>query len=125
MYEVEIIGGFSAAHRLRNYQGKCEHLHGHNYRVHVVCRSRLLDEGGMVLDFGHLKKMLSGILDRLDHSFLNEVPPFDVTEPSAENIAWFLFSEMERALGPQGEILYSVSVWESDASRASFIRDQS
>jgi len=124
MYEVEIIGGFSAAHRLRNYHGKCEHLHGHNYRVHVVSRSRFLDEGGMVLDFGILKKLLSGILERLDHSFLNEVSPFDVTEPSAENIAAFLFSEMESALGTRGAILHGVTVWESDTSRASFIRDQ-
>jgi len=124
MYEVEIVGGFSAAHRLRNYRGKCEHLHGHNYRVHVIGRSKVLDQGGMVLDFGHLKKVLSSILERLDHSFLNDLPPFDEMEPSAENIAWFLFSEMERELETHGALLHSVSVWESDTSRATFVRDQ-
>jgi 6-pyruvoyltetrahydropterin/6-carboxytetrahydropterin synthase len=124
MYEVEIIGGFSAAHRLRNYRGKCEHLHGHNYRVHVISRSKVLDQGGMVLDFGHLKKALSSVLERLDHSFLNDLSPFDKIEPSAENIAWFVFSEMESELGAQGALLHCVSVWESDTSRAAFVRDQ-
>jgi 6-pyruvoyltetrahydropterin/6-carboxytetrahydropterin synthase len=122
MYEIEIIASFSAAHRLRDYNGKCEHLHGHNYRVHVTCRSDTLGSGGMLIDFGDLKKATNGILDTLDHGYLNDIAPFDRIEPSAENIASHIFSELERELGEQGRALHSVSVWESDTSRACFIR---
>jgi 6-pyruvoyltetrahydropterin/6-carboxytetrahydropterin synthase len=123
MFEVEIIAAFSAAHRLRDYNGKCEHLHGHNYRVHVCVRASAPGKGGMVIDFGDLKRASNRVLDRLDHSFLNEIEPFVEIEPSAENIAAFLFSEIARELIDQGKMLYSVSVWESDTSRATFVRD--
>ncbi|MCX5861192.1 MAG: 6-carboxytetrahydropterin synthase QueD [Desulfomonile sp.] len=122
MYEVEIIAAFSAAHRLRDYNGKCEHLHGHNYRVHVSVRASQTGRCGMVIDFGDLKKASSRVLERLDHSFLNEIEPFVEIEPSAENIAAFLFSEIARELDHQAIMLYSVSVWESDTSRATFFR---
>ncbi len=123
MYEVEIIDAFSAAHRLRDYNGKCEHLHGHNYRVHVVARAQTLSAGGMVVDFVHFKTILAQVLTKLDHTYLNDIPPFDEREPSAENIAAFLFSELDKQLGAMGPLLYSVSVWESDKSRATFMRD--
>ncbi len=123
MYEVEIIDAFSAAHRLRDYNGKCERLHGHNYRVHVVARSQTLGAGGMVIDFVHLKTVLAQALSKLDHTYLNDIPPFDAREPSAENIAAFIFAELEEKLGAMGPLLYSVSVWESDKSRAAFVRD--
>lgn len=124
MYEVEVIETFSAAHRLRDYNGKCEHLHGHNYRVHVMARARTLGKGGMVIDFARLKAVLSLVLNKLDHSYINDVPPFDEVEPSAENIAAYLFAELHRELAELGPILHSVSVWESDKSRAAFIRDE-
>ncbi len=123
MYEVEIIANFSAAHRLRNYQGKCEHLHGHNYRVHVTARAASLGEGGMVMDFVDLKRATNLVLERLDHFYLNEIKPFDQIEPSAENIASFLFNEIGRQLNDKSETLHSVSVWESDTSRATFFRE--
>jgi 6-pyruvoyltetrahydropterin/6-carboxytetrahydropterin synthase len=123
MYEVEIIANFSAAHRLRNYQGKCERLHGHNYRVHVTARSVSVGEDGMVIDFGDLKRATNLVLERFDHSYLNEIKPFDGIEPSAENIAAFLFDEIGRQLNHQAEALQSVSVWESDTSRATFFKE--
>lgn len=123
MYEVEVTAGFSAAHRLREYKGKCERLHGHNYRVMIVARAKQLPPGGMVIDFVELKKAAGTVLERLDHSFLNDLEPFDRIEPSAENIAAFIFEEIARSLGDQGILLHSVSVWESDTSRAAFIRD--
>jgi 6-pyruvoyltetrahydropterin/6-carboxytetrahydropterin synthase len=123
MYEVEIISGFSAAHKLRDYQGKCEHLHGHNYRVYVTARAEAPGAGGMVIDFGDLKKAAGRVLERFDHTYLNDVPPFDRIEPSAENMAAHLFREIESELGVHGKILYSVSVWESDTSRATFLKD--
>ncbi len=123
MYEVEIVTGFSAAHRLREYKGKCEHLHGHNYRVHVVARSVAPGPGGMVIDFGDLKKAANVVMESLDHAYLNDIPPFDVTEPSAENIAKYIFDRLQIIIPHYSELLHSVSVWESDTSRASFIRD--
>jgi 6-pyruvoyltetrahydropterin/6-carboxytetrahydropterin synthase len=123
MYEIEIIAHFSAAHRLREYQGKCEQLHGHNYRVHVAVRAHSPGKGGMVIDFIELKKISGEVLGRLDHRFLNDQPPFDKIEPSAENVAAYIFEEIERRMGTRAEMLHSVSVWESETSRATFMRD--
>jgi len=123
MYEVEIIEGFCAAHLLRDYKGKCEHLHGHNYRVHVTARRAALGPGGMVIDFGDLKRVAKEVVLRFDHTFLNEIAPFDRIEPSAENIAAHLYEEISRGLENQSDLLYSVSVYESDTSRATFIKD--
>lgn len=123
MYEVEIITGFCAAHRLRDYKGKCERLHGHNYRVHVTARASSPGQGGMVMDFGDLKAAANSVIEQLDHTFLNDVKPFDEIEPSAENIAAYLFREIAQALSNRGEMLYSVSIYESDTSRAAFVRD--
>jgi 6-pyruvoyltetrahydropterin/6-carboxytetrahydropterin synthase len=123
MYEVQINTSFSAAHRLMDYNGKCEHLHGHNYKVEVTCRASAPISGGMVIDFGELKKATWKILDKLDHAYLNDIEPFTKLDPSAENIAAHLFHEIEKNLGDFGKCLHRVSVWESDASRASFIRD--
>jgi 6-pyruvoyltetrahydropterin/6-carboxytetrahydropterin synthase len=122
MYEVEISADFCAAHRLRDYCGKCERLHGHNYRVQVTARADTPGRGGMVIDFGELKKAAREVLERLDHTFLNDISPFDVIEPSAENLAAFIFDEVAAQLGDQSEKLHSVSVWESDTSRATFSR---
>ena len=77
----------------------------------------------MVIDFGELKQAAAAVLDKLDHSYLNDCAPFDVMEPSAENIAAHIFNEVAKNLGQSAEMLYSVSVWESDSSRATFIRD--
>jgi len=123
MYEVEIIANFSAAHRLRNYRGKCERLHGHNYRVHVTARATSVGEDGMVMDFGDLKRATSRALEPLDHSFINEIKPFDQIEPSAENIAAFLYEEIGRQLDDMSKVLHSVSVWESDTSKATFRKE--
>lgn len=123
MYEIEITTNFSAAHRLRDYNGKCERLHGHNYRVIVSARANSLGPGGMVIDFGVLKAAASKAVERLDHTYLNDVEPFDRLEPSAENIAAHLFEEVSKQLNEKANMLYSVSIWESDTSRATFRQD--
>ena len=123
MYEVEIVTGFCGAHRLREYKGKCERLHGHNYRVHVTARASSPGPGGMVIDFGDLKEAANRVVQRLDHTYLNDVKPFDEIEPSAENIAAFLYREIAQGLKDRGDLLYSVSVYESDTSKATFVRD--
>jgi len=123
MYEIEITTNFSAAHRLRDYNGKCERLHGHNYKVIVSARANSLGPGGMVIDFGVLKTAANKVVERLDHTYLNDVEPFDRLEPSAENIAAHLFQEVSKQLNEKANMLYSVSIWESDTSRATFRRD--
>ncbi len=121
MYELVVKGGFAAAHNLRYYRGKCEALHGHNYRVEVYVRAEELGEGGMVLDFGELKALLGEVLATLDHRYLNELPPFKEQEPSSENIARFIFEELEGRL-PSGVKLYKVTVWESEGAGASYLK---
>ena len=121
MYKVEITTSFSAAHRLRDYNGKCERLHGHNYKVAVCVRAGSLGPGGMVIDFGMLKAAANTVADRLDHMYLNDIPPFDILEPSAENIAEYFFEQVSKQLNENGNMLYSVSIWESDTSCATFI----
>ncbi len=120
MYEIEIIAGFSAAHLLREYKGKCEHLHGHNYKVYVTVQAETPGPGGMIIDFGDLKQITGRVLEPLDHAFLNEIPPFDKIEPSAENLAAHLFDQIASQLPGQKGILSSVSVWESETARATF-----
>jgi 6-pyruvoyltetrahydropterin/6-carboxytetrahydropterin synthase len=126
MFEVEIKTGFAAAHKLREYKGKCERLHGHNYGVHVRVRSAVPGPGGMIIDFGDLKRIAAGVLERLDHAYLNEIPPFDEIEPSAENLAAHIFEQIDHELSANGKkgALHSVSVWESETAVATFFRDR-
>jgi len=109
---------FSAAHQLREYNGKCENLHGHNWKVRAFLKSKELDSLGMVEDFSLLKKRLNDILDTLDHHFLNDVPPFDIINPSAENIAKFLFDELKKNWSTGRVTVAKVEVWESQNSCA-------
>src|SRR4030042_3536061 len=98
MYHVSIETDFSAAHRLRNYKGLCENLHGHNWRVEVTVCSEVLDNAGMVIDFSMLKQKTKVIIDLLDHQYLNEAPPFTDINPSSENLAAYIFDQLSQAL---------------------------
>jgi 6-pyruvoyltetrahydropterin/6-carboxytetrahydropterin synthase len=120
MYQVSIETHFSAAHRLRNYKGLCENLHGHNWKVEVTVCSQKLDNAGMVIDFNILKQKTKAIVDVLDHQYLNEIDPFKETNPSSENVAAYIFSRLSIALKDDPVKLISVSVWESDKSKATF-----
>ncbi len=121
MYEVKIEDHFSGAHYLRCYRGKCEDLHGHNWKVEVSVTSESLDEGGMVLDFQILKKETKNVLESLDHKFLNELVIFSDINPSAENIAQYIFNKLKSALGSYKVSLTKVSVWESERTCASYM----
>ncbi|MBN2106946.1 MAG: 6-carboxytetrahydropterin synthase QueD [Deltaproteobacteria bacterium] len=120
MYEISIQTVFSAAHRLRNYQGDCEALHGHNWKVQVTVQARKLNDLGLAIDFKLLKKMTNETLARLDHACLNDIAPFCDMNPSSENIARVLFEEMKAGIGAYGVSLVRVSVWESDNAWASY-----
>ncbi|MFH1776923.1 MAG: 6-carboxytetrahydropterin synthase QueD [Candidatus Omnitrophota bacterium] len=113
MFKVRVVSEFNAAHNLRHYRGKCEALHGHNWKVEIsVCRKNL-DHLGMVVDFKHLKKKLNKILDSLDHKYLNKLPAFKKINPTSENIAKYIFVNL-KLKGAQ------VTVWETNTSSASF-----
>src|SRR5579871_4428061 len=99
MFEVTIEETFAAGHALRNYRGKCENVHGHNYRCQVTVEGQDVDQNGLLVDFVELKKVVHSVLDRLDHQWLNEYPPFDVINPSAENIARYIYDEVHAGLG--------------------------
>jgi 6-pyruvoyltetrahydropterin/6-carboxytetrahydropterin synthase len=121
MFEVSVEHTFAAAHFLRNYHGKCERLHGHNYKVRVRVAGPQLDESGMLVDFVELKRLLHGAAEKLDHQFLNEISPFDVLNPSAENIAKYLYEEISGALSnDRGAALSDVKVWETDKQYACY-----
>lgn len=98
MYEVKVESGFSSGHYLRNYRGKCENPHGHNYKVRVTLRGRDLDQAGLLLDFKQLKQILRPVIERIDHQMLNDLEPFTTINPSAENIAHYFFDETSRQL---------------------------
>lgn len=120
MYEVSIQTAFSSAHRLRNYQGVCEALHGHNWKVQVSVRTHKLNEIGLAIDFKVLKKTTGEVLARMDHACLNDIAPFDVINPSSENIARVLFEELKPLLAELEVTLSKISVWESDNAWASY-----
>ena len=116
MYEIEVSLDFSAAHRLRKYKGKCENLHGHNWKVDVSLSSDKLSEIGIVADFGDVKKLLKDVLEKLDHTNLNTVAYFTKANPTSENIARYIYDELKKKrLKPS-----SVSVWESGDSKATY-----
>ena len=123
MYQLFVEGHFDAAHRLRNYHGRCESLHGHRYKVVVRVEADEVDRSsGMVCDFGLLKKYLKDALSEFDHAYLNEVPPFDKTEPSSENLAAVIYGELEPRLARGQARLSCVEVWETPTTGAIYSR---
>jgi 6-pyruvoyltetrahydropterin/6-carboxytetrahydropterin synthase len=122
MFEVAVEQSFASAHALRNYKGRCENVHGHNWKVRVVIEGEKLDATGMLVDFLDVKSLLGEILDRIDHQFLNEIPPFDVVNPSAENIAEYFYQQLN---GKFVETLVpvrirEVKIWETEIQSATY-----
>jgi 6-pyruvoyltetrahydropterin/6-carboxytetrahydropterin synthase len=121
MFEVTIEETFAAGHALRNYRGKCENVHGHNYRCQVTLEGAELDEIGLLVDFVELKRVVHGVLDRLDHQWLNEFPPFDVLNPSAENMARYIYQQIADGLKVrEGVRIALVKLWETDTAYATY-----
>ncbi len=123
MYQVSVEQHFDAAHFLRGYQGKCEALHGHRFRVAIRVKAPGVDEIGMAYDFVLLKQHLAGILSRFDHTCLNDVPPFDKINPSSENIAATIYDELKLKLAGAPVTLSCVEVWESPQSGVAYSPD--
>ncbi len=124
MYELKVVGHFSAAHNLRNYRGRCEELHGHNWMVEVFVEGRILNKTGMILDFGDIKRELRKVLKGLDHTYLNEIPAFKRINPTSENIAKYIYHKLDRSLSSRSSRLVKVRVWETGTACATYKRNK-
>ena len=121
MYRISVRQHFDAAHYLREYQGKCEQLHGHRFEVVVALETQELDDVGLAFDFSVLKGYLKPILERFDHACLNDLAPFDQINPSSENIASTVYKELLPRLEGKSISIYSIEVWESPQSCATYV----
>ncbi len=113
-YTLKVLTDFAASHSLRNYQGQCQRLHGHNWKVEVEVTARQLDEAGMGMDFKHIKQATKQVLEGLDHYHLNDIPPFDTLNPTAENIAAYLYAEIGKLINQNRVAVSAVTIWETE-----------
>jgi 6-pyruvoyltetrahydropterin/6-carboxytetrahydropterin synthase len=121
MFEVMIERNFSSAHQLRGYRGKCENLHGHNYKIEIYARGRELDKTGLLVDFVELKAAADEIVNYLDHRNINELPPFDAElNPSAENLARFILERVASRVGDERVQIFKVRCFETPTSVATY-----
>lgn len=123
MYKISIERHFDAAHYLRDYNGKCENLHGHRYKVIASVKTDKLDNIGLAFDFTVLKRSMDEILERYDHVCLNEIEPFTKINPSSENIAATLYSELEPKLADVPVDIADIQVYESPDAWVTYTRD--
>ena len=120
-FEVMIERNFSSAHQLRGYKGKCENLHGHNYKIEIYARGSELDNIGLLVDFGVLKDAADDIVQYLDHRNINELPPFDIElNPSAENLARYILEQVSSRVGDKRVSIYKVRCFETPTSVATY-----
>ncbi len=123
MYEVTVEDTFAAGHYLRNYKGKCEKPHGHNYKIRVTLAGTELDKAGLLLDFKDLKDVMKHAIDRLDHQMINEIEPFTVLNPSAENLAKYFYDQTNEQLAKMtgGRVrVKDATIWETDTTTATY-----
>src|SRR5215471_7465378 len=123
MYEVTVEDTFAAGHYLRNYKGKCENPHGHNYKVRVTLAGAQLDKAGLLLDFKDLREVMRHVVDRLDHQMINDIAPFTELNPSAENLARYFYDETNVKLDrvTQGRVrVKNVTIYETDTTTATY-----
>lgn len=123
MYELKTITQFGAAHQLRNYNGKCEHLHGHNWKIEVYVKGEKLEDDGMLVDFKIIKEKTNEIIERFDHKFLNDLECFSKINPSSENIARYIYEELEKGINNGRIYISRVTAWESDTACATYSAD--
>ena len=120
MFELSVEVSFSAAHQLRGYHGKCENMHGHNWKVQVSVMAETLNEIDLAIDFHDLKRMAREVVAPLDHAYLNDIFPFTEKNPSSENMAKWIFDSMKKKITEDNVRVSSVTVWESDTASATY-----
>jgi 6-pyruvoyltetrahydropterin/6-carboxytetrahydropterin synthase len=123
MYKLMIETSFASAHQLRGYKGKCENLHGHNWKVQVCVTAEKLNEIDIAIDFHDLKKITNEIVAQLDHKFLNDVFPFTEKNPSSENIARWIFDSLKKRLTEYDVKVSAVTIWESETASATYYEE--
>ncbi len=120
MYELRVVSQFAAAHQLRGFEGGCENLHGHNWKVEVYVTGNKLEQDGLLIDFRVIKEKTETLLEKLDHKLLNDLDPFLTLNPSSENIARHLFESLSSEFNNQNVRVNKITVWESDTACASY-----
>jgi 6-pyruvoyltetrahydropterin/6-carboxytetrahydropterin synthase len=122
MFQISVDESFSAGHALRGYKGKCENVHGHNYKVRVTLEGAKLDSIGLLCDFVHVKQVIRDVIRALDHRFLNDLEPFRTVNPSAENMAKYFYDETVKQMAalPVQVRVTDITVWETDVTSASY-----
>ena len=120
MFVLKIVTDFASAHSLRNYPGDCSRLHGHNWGVKVSVCSEVLNDMGIAIDFREIKNQTKSVAKRLDHQYLNEIPPFDVLNPTAENIAKYIFDEVGLLINTKDVKVKEVTIWETARSAVTY-----
>jgi 6-pyruvoyltetrahydropterin/6-carboxytetrahydropterin synthase len=123
MYELTIETHFSSAHQLRGYRGKCENLHGHNWKVQVYVLAEKLNDLDIAIDFHDLKRLTEEVLAPLDHGFLNDIFPFTEKNPSSENIAKWIYDSLKKKITDENVQLSAITVWESETASATYFED--
>ena len=121
MFELKILSQFAAAHQLKEFGGKCENLHGHNWKVEVYVTGNKLEKNGLLMDFRLIKKATEEVLDGLDHQFLNDLEVFSTINPSSENIARYIFESLALKLDNEQVRISKITAWESDTACASYM----
>lgn len=122
-YTMKIVTDFAAAHLLRGYQGDCSRLHGHNWKVEAEVTTRVLDEIGMGVDFKEIKRVTKSVIDSMDHRNLNDLPPFDKINPTAENIAAHIFKELAKQLNDDQVSISAVTIWETERACVTYTEE--
>ncbi len=120
MFELKVVTHFAAAHNLTMVSQKCENLHGHNWKVEACVKGKNLNDAGVLIDFGELKQHISGIMDTLDHKYLNELNLFDDGNPSSENIAVYIANRLQDSLSDTPADVSRITVWESENACATY-----
>jgi 6-pyruvoyltetrahydropterin/6-carboxytetrahydropterin synthase len=121
LYELKIVTHMAAAHRLRDYEGGCERLHGHNWKIEVYVTGKELGQNGLLIDFRRVKGATARLLEELDHTFLNDLEPFQSVNPSSENIARHIYQSLSRDLNDQNVKVSKVTAWESETACATYL----
>jgi len=120
---MKILTDFAAAHYLREYEGECSRLHGHNWKVEVQVTTTGLNSVGMGMDFKDIKTATRNLIGKLDHYNLNDIPPFDEINPTAENISAYLYQQLSGELNSDGIKVSSVTLWETDRACVTYTED--
>lgn len=122
-FTLKVITHFASAHTLRGYPGACARMHGHNWRLETVVEATELNDIGMAIDFKLVKSTAKTLSDQLDHYYLNDIPPFNDINPTAENIAWWFYQELSKVLNNNRVRVKSTTIWETESACASYSED--